>query len=84
MWMLKFFNVDNVVASKLIKTKIGYLDEVIKPLVLILSKMSAYVISSKVKGGDKDKNTELMSFRIDDDNLLEKFLKTFWTKIEDL
>ena len=50
---------------------------------MILSKMSAYVISFKVKGGDKDKNTKLMSFCIDDDNLLEKY-KTFWTKIEDL
>ena len=42
-------NIDNKVFSKLFETKanskylIGYLDEVIRPLVLILSKMSAYV-----------------------------------------
>ena len=43
------FNVDNIVFSNLIETKnnskylIGYLDEVITPLVLILAKMSVYV-----------------------------------------
>ena len=31
----------------------------------------------------KDKNNKLMSFRIVDDKLLEKY-KTIWTKIEDL
>ena len=42
-------NVDNIVVSKLIKTNnnskylIEYLDEVIKPLVLILPKMSGYI-----------------------------------------
>ena len=42
------FNLDNIVVSKLIETKtnskylIGYLDEIIRPLVLILSKMSGY------------------------------------------
>ena len=42
-------NVDNIVISKLIernnnsKYLIGYLDEVIKPLILILPKMSGYV-----------------------------------------
>ena len=42
-------NVDNIVISKLIernnnsKYLIGYLDEVIKPLLLILPKMSGYV-----------------------------------------
>ena len=42
-------NVDNIVISKLVETKynfnylIGYLDEVIKPLVLILPKMTGYV-----------------------------------------
>ena len=40
--------VDNIVDSKLIKTKtnykylIGYLDEVIRPLILVLPKMSGY------------------------------------------
>ena len=42
-------NIDNIAVSKLIETKtyfknlIGYLDNVIKPLVLIIPKMSAYV-----------------------------------------
>ena len=43
------FNVDNMVISKLVETKsnskylIGYLDEVIRALVLILPKMRGYV-----------------------------------------
>ena len=60
---------------------IGYLDKVIKPLVLILANMSGFVKNYKVKDGDKDKNNKLMSFHIDDDNLLEKY-KTIWVKIE--
>ena len=32
---------------------IGYLDEVIRPLVLILPKMGGYVKTFKVKDGDK-------------------------------
>ena len=42
-------NVDNIVISKLLQTKniskylIGYLDKVIRPLVLILPKISRYV-----------------------------------------
>ena len=35
---------------------IGYLDEVIRTLVLILSKMSAYVRVSHDKDEDKEKN----------------------------
>ena len=82
-------NVDNIVISKLVETKtnskylIGYLDKFIKPLVLILPKMSGYVKSFKVKYGDKDRNKKLMFFRIEDEKLLEKY-KTIWTKIEDL
>ena len=53
-------------------------DKVIKLLVL-----SGYVKIFKFKDGDKDQNTKLISFRIDDDNLLEKH-KTIWNKIEDL
>ena len=70
-------NVDNKVISKLVKTKIiskyliGYLDKDIRPLVLMMHKMSGYV---KVE----DKNNKLMSFGIDDEKLLEKY------KIEDL
>ena len=43
--------------------------------------MSGYVKTFKVKDVDKDKNNELMSFRIDDEYLLEKY-KAIWTKIE--
>ena len=54
-------NTNNIVIPKLIKTKtnsmylIGYLDKVIKPLALILPKMSKYVKTFKVKDRDKDK-----------------------------
>ena len=61
---------------------IGYLDKVIRPLVLILLKMIDYVKTFKVKDGDQDKNNKLMSFRIDNERLLEKY-KAIWTKIED-
>ena len=60
---------------------IGYLDKVIKSLVLILPKMSGYVKTFKDANGNKD-NT-FISFCIDDENLLEKY-KTSWTKIENL
>ena len=40
--------------------------------------MSGYVKIFKVKEG----NNKLMSFRIDDENLLEKY-KAIWTEIED-
>ena len=72
-------NIDNIVISKLIETKtnskylIGYLDKVIRPLVLILPKMGGYVTTFKVK----DKNNKLMSFHINDEKLLEKY-KTIW------
>ena len=83
------FNVDNIVISKLVQTKtnskylIDYLDKVTSSLVLILPKMSGYVKTFKVKNGDKGKNGKLMSFRINDEKLLEKY-KTIWPKIEDL
>ena len=65
-------NVDNIVISKLFKTRtnskyfIGYLDKTIRPLVLIMPKMSRFVKTFKVKEG----NNKLMSFRIDDEKLL--------------
>ena len=37
----------------------------------------------KVKDGEKDKSNKLISFRIDDEKLLEKY-EAIWTKIEDL
>ena len=82
-------NGDNVVTSKLVKTKInskyliGYLDKVIKPLVLIVPKMSECNKTFKLKDRDKDKNNKLMSFHIDSEKLLEKYEIT-WTKIEGL
>ena len=62
---------------------IGYLDKVIRPVVLIMPKISGYVKAFKVKDRDKDKNNKLMSFGTDDEKLLEKY-KAIWTKIEDL
>ena len=56
-----------------------YLDKLIRPLVLVLPKMSGYVKAFKVK----DNSNKLMSFHIDDEKLLEKY-KTIWTKIKDL
>ena len=84
------YNVDNIVYSKLVKTKtnskylIGVkLDKVIRPLVLIMPKISGYVKTFKVKEGDKDKNNKLMSFCINDQKLLEKY-KAIWTEIKNL
>ena len=45
--------------------------------------MSGFFKTFKVIEGDKDKSNKLMSFRIDDEKLLEKY-KVMWTKIEDL
>ena len=56
---------------------IEYLDEVIRPLVLILPKMSEYGETFTDKCRDKK------VFAYSDDKLLEKY-KTIWTKIEDL
>ena len=78
-------NVDNILISKSVETKtnskyfIGYLDKAIIPLVLIISIMNGYVKTFKVE----NKNNKLISFRIDDEKLLEKY-KAIWTKIEDL
>ena len=54
-----------------------------RPLVLVVSKMSEYVEAFKVIDGDRDENNKLVSFHIDDEKLLEKY-KAIWTKIEDL
>ena len=73
-------NIDNIVISKLIEAKtnskylIGYSDKVIRPFVLILPKISGYVMTYKVK----NESNELMSFRINDEKLF------IWTKIKDL
>ena len=44
-----------------------------------MPKISGYDKASKVE----DKNSKLMSFRKDDEKLLQKY-KTIWTKIGDL
>ena len=78
-------NVDNIIISKLVKTKsnskylMGYSDKAIRALVLIMPKMSGYVKTFKVK----ERSNKLMLFRIDDEKLLERY-KPIWTKIEDL
>ena len=77
--------VNNIVTSIIVGIKtnskcfIGHLDKVIRPLVLILPKMSGNVKTLKVRDGGNGENNKLMSFCIDD----EKY-KTIWTKIEDL
>ena len=68
-----------IVISKIVETTtnfkylIRYLDKVIRPLALVLPKINEYVKTFKVRDGDKDKSNKLMSFRIDDEKLLEKF-----------
>ena len=44
-------------------------DEAIRPLVLIMPKMSGYVKTFKVKEGDY----KLMSFRINNEKILQKY-----------
>ena len=44
----------------------------------MMPKMSGYVITFKVKDGDINRHNKLISFRIDDEKLLEK-CKAFWT-----
>ena len=57
-------------------------DDPIRPLVLILPKFVGYVKMFKYIDGEEKKNKKLISFRIHDYKLLEKF-KTIWIKIED-
>ena len=61
------------------KYLMGYLDKDIRSLALIMPKMSGYANTFKAE----DKINKLMSFRINDEKLLEK-CKAIWTKIEDL
>ena len=51
---------------------IGCSDNAIRPLFLIMPRISGHVKSFNVKDRDKDKN-KLMFFCIDDDKLLEKY-----------
>ena len=69
----QYINVDNIVIPKLTETKnisehlLRYLDEVIRPLVLILPKMIKYVKSLKKK------NNQLMTLCVGDKNLIETY-----------
>ena len=54
-------------------------DKAIKPLDLIMPKISGYVKKIKVE----DKINKLVSFIIDDDMLLEKY-ESIWTKIQNI
>ena len=58
-------------------------DKAIRPLVLIIPKMSGYVKTFQVKDGDKDKINKLKCFRMDNEKLLENY-KAICTNIEDL
>ena len=75
--------------KKLVETKnnskylIGYLDDVTRPLVLVLPKMNGDVKTFKGKDGNRNKNNKSTSLRINYYKLLEKY-KTIWFKIEDL
>ena len=77
-------NVDFIVISKLVKTKtnskylIGYLDKTIRPLVLIMPKMSRYLKTFKIKEGDN----KLMSFYKDDEKLLKKYIKLLGLRLK--
>ena len=82
---IRDFNVDNIVISKLVKAKanskylVGCSDNDVRVSVLIMSKMSGHVKTFKVKQIDEDKDNIFMTFRTDDEKLLEKH-KTIWTK----
>ena len=58
---------------------IGYLDKDIKPLVLIMSKMSRYFKTFKFE----NKINKLMSFCVNDEKLIETY-KAIWTDIKNL
>ena len=76
-------DVDNIVISKLVKTKtntsylIGYLDKTIRPLVLVMPKTGVCVKVFQVKAT----NNKLKYFRKDDEKLLQKY-KAISTKIK--
>ena len=76
-------NVDNIVISKLVKTKtnskylVGYSEKTVRPLVLVMPKISRYIKTFKVE----DKKSKLIFLRIDDKKLLQKY-KAIWTKLK--
>ena len=58
----------------------GYVDKIIRPLVLIMPKINGYVKTFTVNEEEKDKINKLMSFHKDDEKLFEKYI-AIWTKI---
>ena len=48
-----------------------------------MPKMIGYLKTFKVADGEKDKKYKMMSVRIGDEKLLEKY-KSIWTNIQDL
>ena len=70
-------NVYNTVILKLVEAKknskylIGYLDEVLKPLVLILPKINGYIKIFIYKIEDKNKKNKFLSLHIDDDKIFK-------------
>ena len=76
-------NVDNIVISKLVKTKtnskylVGYSEKTVRPLVLVMPKISRYIKTFKVE----DKKRKLIFLRIDDKKLSQKY-KAIWTKLK--
>ena len=72
---IRDINANNTVISKLVETRtnpkylIEYLDKVIRPLFLILPKLSEYVETFKIQ------NNKLMSFRIDYERVSKKIKK---------
>ena len=77
-------NFHNILVSKLVKTKtnskylVGYLDKDMRPLVLIIPKMSRYVKTFRV-----EKMNKLMPFCTDDEKLLKTY-KAICTNTENL
>ena len=73
------FNVDNIVISKVVKTNTnskyltGYLDKVIRPLVLLMPKMSRNVQIFKFDF----KNIELIALPVCDDRYIKTKIRTY-------
>ena len=95
-WLLqkkqKIFNIDDIDVNKILVSKkepygknnsliyfIGYNDiNIIRPLCLKLSKMTGYINEF-----NKNKNTIIMSLRVNDEQLFKKYNK-IWKKVEKL
>ena len=58
------------------------LDKVMRPLVLIMLKMSGYVKTFKVKDGDKGKNKKAMSFCIQMMRSYQKNIRPFGLRLK--